>query len=379
MGTTPTSIYSASVIAALLRLSPYVTQFHAWQKIMEFLKPGFNAEKGYILPEFPDNAPIRWGNAFESPIIKLAEEKFNSEIINRENLYVHHVSDELKLSCHIDGQFSNTALIHEGKTTWNRAFYSIKGEDYDDETGEIEFKRRWGEPGTDEVPEEYQIQCAVQRICTGAELVKLSVLVFPKSTQEFEELGWKITDREKEGFTVIENEKTIRTEESKSIKGFTRETIGVNWVNTMYWAHVFAQIGNFHTYNLPTNKTLESLIIEKIQEFDSQYVKTELPPPATDYADIRRLITSPMGTIIASPHMEMLAQEYSMIVRELGKRGPTVKRQEAIKTEIMNEMNTTDKGDAWSVPSDKMILVSPNGGEPLITYSKSGFRAKRVT
>ncbi len=256
--------------------------------------------------------------------------------------------------------------IHEGKTTWNRAFYSIKGEDYDDETGEIEFKRRWGEPGTDEVPEEYQVQCAVQRICTGAELVRLSVLVFPKSTQEFEELG--ITVSQELQSVPDDWDLIFKDEEGNFLDAVHAET----------WAETFAQIGNFRTYNLPSNKPLESLIIEKIQEFDELYEKTELPPPATEYQDIRRACTQPMGTIIASPEMAAKAQLYSENVRQLGKRGPVAKNNEALKTEIMNWMLKQNKDD-WAVPNDKMVLVSPDGGEALITYSPSGFRAKRAT
>jgi len=366
MGSKPTSIYSASSIAAILGLSPYTTQFHAWQLLMELLRPGFNAEKGYTLPEFPDNAPIRWGNAFEDAIIKLAEEKHERKIMNCEKSYIKLFND-FDLSCHIDGEYlpmpteSKEMILHEGKSTWSRAFYSIKGEDCNDETGEIEFKRRWGEPGTDEVPVEYQIQASVQRICTEAELVRLSVLVFPKSTQEFEELGWKI-EKMSSQYGIL----------NLDIPDGDYPSTGILPID---WAHVFQQIGNFHTYNLPTNKKLESLIIEKIQEFDKLYVKTELPPPATNYPDIRRLITQPMGTIIANDEMIAKANEYSEIVRQVGDRGPMKKRQEILKEEIMTWMNTQRKDD-WAVPNDKMVLVSPDGGDQLISFSKSGFRAR---
>ena len=50
---------------------------------------------------------------------------------------------------------------------------------------------------------------------------------------------------------------------------------------------------------------------------------------------------------------------------------------ELLKVEIMNWMNTHKKDD-WNVPNDKMEMVSPDGGEMLINFSKSGFRAKRA-
>jgi len=306
MGSIPErGTYSASRCAAILEESPYQTSLEAFQNIMEENQPGWNESKGYTLPVFEESAPIRWGLAFEDAIIKLAEEKFEKNITLREKLFTKKIGD-IEISCHLDGVYKTgggleevqekkdrecillpSQIIHEGKSTWNRAFYSIKGEDCNDETGEIEFKRRWGEPGTDEVPVEYQIQAAVQRICTSAELVKLSVLVFPKSTQEFEDLGWEIT-----------------TDKIYKIKdGVASE------VTTIYgWAKTFAQIGNFHTYLLPTNKKLESLIIEKIQEFDELYVKPELPPPATNYPDIRRMLTQPQGTIVATPEMIVKAR-----------------------------------------------------------------------
>jgi len=363
MGSKPVGIYSASGISTILGLNPYQTRLHSWQLIMEKLRPGFNQEKGYVLPEFPDNAPIRWGHAFEDAVIKLAEEKEGKDIILREQLFEKSFG-EISLSCHLDGMIVNGTTyekddcIHEGKTTNTRAFYSIKGEDCDDETGEIEFKRRWGDPGTDMVPEEYQIQCAVQRICTGVELVKLSVLVFPKSTQDFEDLGWRINN-EIPGKYFLDNE--ILNRFSKPID----------------WANTFEEIGNFHTYNLPTNKPLESAIIEKIQEFDDKYVKTELPPEFEDYSDVRRLVTTPMGTIIANDEMITLAREYSEIVRQIGASGPMKKRQEVIKTIISNWMNTQRKSD-WSIPSDKLVLIDPNGVDSLISYSKSGFRSKKA-
>lgn len=367
MGSTPVGIYSASGISSILGMNPYTTRLHAWQNVMEKLKPGFNQSKGYALPEFPDNAAIRFGHAFENAIIKLAEESEKLPIVLREELYIKEIGD-ISISCHIDGMFSTGTdrikILHEGKTTWSRAFYSVKGEDCETEDGTItEYKRRWGSPGTDEIPVEYQIQTAVQRICTGAELVKLSVLIFPKNTQEFEKEGWEIEKVAPEHRTAYQSEYMMKKDDGFQLP--------------ICWARTFQEIGNFHNYNLPTNKKLESLIIEKVQEFDEKYVKTELPPEFENYADVRRMVTQPMGTVIATPEMITKAAEYSELVRILGAKSPHKKRQEALKVEILGWMNEQRKDD-WSVPSDKMCLISPDGGDKLISFSKSGFRGKRA-
>lgn len=370
MGSQPIGIYSASGISAILGLNQYTTPLHAWQNIMEKLKPGFNAERGFKLPEFPDNAPIRWGHGFEDAIIKLAEEKEGCEIIDRERLFTKNIGD-IMLSCHIDGAYNdisgNYLILHEGKTTNSRAFYSVKGEDYDDQTGEIEFKRRWGDPLSDEVPMEYTVQCAIQRIVTGAELVKLSVLVFPKSTQDFEDLGWNII-RRTDNDGIVDGYWINRMDEKEQYECF----------EPFKWAKIFDEIGNFHTYNLPTNKPLESLIIEKIQEFDAKYVKTEVPPEFTDYSDVRRLMSQAMGTIIATEEFTAKIDEYNNLTDILGSKSPHRKRKDILKVEIMNWITKTRKED-WTDPPDKMHVVDPNGGAVLLSYSdKGGFRAGRI-
>lgn len=359
MGSKPAKgTYSASRVSAIIGLNQYKTPVEAWQELMEEFKPGFNAERGYVLPEPPDSAAIRWGWAFEDPIIKLAEEREQDMIIGRECLSTLETGD-ITLSCHIDGEFNKHfskgpgcggRILHEGKTTNSRAFYSIKEE-----------KRRWGEPGTDETPEEYQIQGAVQRICTGAELVKLSVLVFPKPQQEFEDEGW-VVDRSGDRY-LLNHDKYATVYPSE-------------------WARPLMQQGFFHTYNLPSNPELETTIIKAIQDFHKNHILTEIPPPAEKYEDVRRLLTNPIGTIIATPDLKERCIKYSEVTRQLGDSGPLAKNKEELKVSIMNDVMTMGRED-WTEPPDKVIILDPEGGDQLIGFGKdkngrARFNAKRA-
>ncbi|MEJ2043655.1 MAG: hypothetical protein P8X74_03840 [Reinekea sp.] len=229
--------------------------------------------------------------------------------------------------------------VHEGKTT-NALAYNQKVDERD----------RWGTSGTDEVPEEYQVQCAVQRICTGADLVKLSVLVFPKAVDEFEAEGWKI-ENNNDFFQII---KYIDDEKT-------------DWSLPIEWAVSLEQMGYFHTYNLPTNEKLEQAIITAIREFHERYVLTGLPPEPTNYDDIRRLMTRPMGTIIATPDLAEICSDYSEVTRQLGAAGPLKKRKEELRLDILSRAQKLRRAN-WNEPDDKLIIISSDGGRSLATF-----------
>jgi hypothetical protein len=318
---------------------------------METLEPGFNKAHGYELPPFPDSPAIRWGNAFEEAVIKLAEEKFNDQIKDREKTftaeYVKKIfqTDETVISCHIDGAYQNMGnglVLHEGKTTNHLAFKQVK-----------EDKLRWGEPGTDEIPEEYQCQAAIQRICTGADLVKLSVLVFPKTQEDFENEGWIV---ERIFHTGMNSPHFILKKDTKTAAPDA-------------WARTFAQIGNFHTYNLPTNQKLESELTRVIQDFDARYVKTKMPPKATDYGDIWRLLKNPIGTIEATPEILKMCHDHIELGRQLGSKSPLKIRREKLKVEICNFIETARK-KSYVDPATKTVIIDPNGGDVLASLSK---------
>lgn len=383
MGSTPApGTYSASQISTLIGLNPYQTPLAGFQTMKEKAEPGWNAAHGYTLPPEPEGAALRWGLAFEDAIIKLAEEKEGRQIIFKEELFKKTLND-ITLSCHIDGAFSydpsketrELSTLHEGKTTNHWAYTSTKKEiqeNIDFTTGKIEpgfqIIRRWGDPGSDNVPQEYQIQGAVQRICAGAELVKLSVLVFPKGQDEFEALGWVISSYTNSNgtFPVL-------------VKDIPEKSPIIEPIN---WARTIEQMGNFHQYSLPSNPALETAIIESVQRFDRDHMKPGIPPTPTDFADVRRLLPNPMGTVIATPDLVTLCREYSENVRQLGTASPIRARQEILKTQIADTANQLRRSDPTS-PPDKFLILDPNGGDQLASVSadKNGvisFRAARA-
>lgn len=347
MGSKPIG-YSASRVAAICNLNKYQTPIEIWQLLMEERELGFNEQHGYILPPPPDSAAIRWGHAFEEAVIKLAEMREGKVIEGREQFFQIGIGHGASLSCHIDGEFREyDQTIHEGKTCNIYAYTQIQDD-----------KQRWGEPGTDQVPEEYQVQAAVQRICTGADLVKLSVLVFPKPVEEFEKIGWQIQD----DFSLFNPE--------FADKGITPHAL------PELWALPWAQQGNFHTYELPRNETLETEIIKVVQDFHENHILAGKPPDAREYEDVRRLLANPVGTIIATDELADKCRRYSEVTRQLGNSGPLAGEKADLKLEIAKSFQG-DLDDP-DFPHDKMIIVDPKGGDILATFSKSGMRGSRA-
>jgi hypothetical protein len=381
MSATPkTGTYSASQISTLIGLNPFATPLHGFQVMKEAAEPGWNAAHGYTLPPAPDNAAIRWGLAFEEAIIKLAEGREGCEITHREKLFKYYDTEGIVLSCHIDGRFSSGfhihPVIHEGKTTNHWAYKSTKKEILEaiSTNGQLlpgyQVTRKWGEPGTNEVPQEYQVQAAVQRICTGAELVKLSVLVFPRPQQEYEDLGWEIIN------TTTRDVFFIGKKSSDS------EFTWKEKLCPMDWARPWAQQGHFHTYNLPTSPVLEQEIIKAMQRFHENNFLPGIPPDSQTFDDVRRVMPNPLGTVIATPELITLCKEYSENARQLGTASPIRARQEILKTRISDLAKALRRTSATN-PLDKFLILDPDGGDTLATVGKNkngviSFRAARA-
>ena len=320
MGSLPIGI-SGSRAAAILGMSPWATPFSVWQDIMEKRQPGFNEAHKYDYEAFEGNAATRWGLAFEDAIIKLAEGKYGTVgIVDREREFNH--SELNYVTCHVDGRYHPLEL-HEGKTTTAYGFGD-----------------KWGEPGTDKIPVEYQIQVQHQMLCTGADTCIVSVLVFPKRPDDWEDKGYKIDNPDSHGY------------------GISREDPYLN-IYPEQWATTLAQMGYFHQYTVPANRDLQALMLDKYRVWWTKYVLAETPPEPADYSDIRAMITEPVGTIIVDDDTARWFKEYKSIGSEIGATGNLAKRRDQLKVLILKNaraMEATlddESTDKWIFRDDQ--------------------------
>ena len=325
---------SASRSSTIMGLNPWQSELEVWQKIMEEVEPGFNAANNYEFPVFEETAQIRWGNAFEDAVCKLAEEKYTDDkfvgiIYDKERLFKYNKY----ITCHIDGRYRDNNL-HEGKTT--SIFY---------------FNDNFGEPGTDKIPTQYQSQCQHQMICTGAEKVILSVLVFPRRVDDFELDGWTLYYDDPNIWTLYKND------------------ICYSQNDFAEWLDI---LGYFHQYEIPANKDTQKAMLSYYKKWWKDHIKKKKPPEPSYYADIKRIWRSPVGTIIATPQLTRWCAEYKDIGKELGKKGPLSKRREQLKMLLLKSMKKMD-GCLDDESRDKTVLYS-KAGVKLLSYSGKAFR-----
>ena len=312
---------SASRGAAILGLSEYRTPVQIWIEICESRNPGFCEKRGYKFPTVEQNAPMRWGSAFESAIISISENKSGLKITDREKFIENKF-----VTCHLDGVYSD-GTIHEGKTT------SI-----------FEYREKWGKPGTDRIPQEYMVQVQHQLMLSGMEKCVLSLLVFPNTVDQFEAMNLK-----------LEN------------------------VPTETWARVLDEMGYFHQYNISADKKLHKKLLKKYSDFWKNYVLTEIEPPIKSDDDIKLLCPEPKGTIIIPDEIENWIKEYKNINQEIGAGGNLAKRKEQIKVNILAYLKSY--AGMIKIPvdkeSEKKWVVKDQRGNNLCSYDGKSFRTGR--
>lgn len=335
---------SASRGAKILGISKWGTPVDVWLEIMEGLEPGFCAKNNYELPEFPDNASIRWGLAFEDAIVKLAEDKADEKIVDRELLYTHSKYDFI--TCHIDGKYFiiNPLRLHEGKTT---TIFSYNAE--------------WGEPGTDRVPLDYRVQTEHQALCTGAKEIIISVLVFPRRPEEWEEMGW-IPELSNDGESTYNLNKYDKNNNAE----FSEE------INPCQWAEIFAQAGYFHQYTIKADCALQTMMLDYYVNWWEKHVINKIPPEPKTVSDVKKLIKEPVGTIICPEELERWAKEYKMWNEEISR---ATKRKEQIKTHFLkygHKMQGAGNNPKDDDSVEKWIFQNEYG-EKLFSYNGKRF------
>lgn len=365
MGSKPIGI-SGSRAATILGLNDWQSEFELWQRIMEEREPGFNSLQSFVMPKPQDNASIRWGTAFEDSIVKLAEEKAGWEIINREMLYYYHAEGTGQgpkeacpdmytkvlpwgdyISCHIDGYYHDSQstipfTLHEGKTSsyWN-------------------WKDTYGEPGTDKVPAYVQCQVQHQLLCTGFEECIVSVLVFPKRQDEWEDMGWHFHYNLKK-----HNEYRLHNDDIK--KNF------LECIDPLTWSTVLDQMGYFHQYHIQANKDLQTLMINKYIKWWKKHIINKEQPVPRNTDDIKRLFPEPVGTIVATEEIESLCAEYKQIGQEISKTGRLGKRREDLKVKILDWMRKQDS--IIDEDSREKTILRDQSGEKLVSWNGRKFR-----
>jgi hypothetical protein len=313
MGSQPSNI-SASRGAAILGLSKWRTSFEVWQKIMEERQPGFNEQNGYILPKKETTPQLEWGLAFEDELINHIECYSGNSIINREKLF--EIENRI-ITCHIDGQYLSNGCLHEGKTT-NIYYYNDN----------------FGEPKTDQVPIEYQIQCQHQMLCSNTFEVVLMVIIFPMRQNDLDE-----------------------------------RCIGLNEINKRQWVDTLYEMGLIKQYTIKANKKLQEIMRFNYLKWWQDHIIDEMPPEPQNYADIRRLINEPKGTILATKQIEEWSSEYKQIGVE---ESQIKKRKEQLKTLILSSMKD-EKSYQDNESASKWILRNKKGIK-LHSYNGKMFR-----
>jgi predicted phage-related endonuclease len=219
------------------------------------------------------------------------------------------------------------ASLHEGKTA-----------------SSFIFREKWGEPGTDRVPREYQIQTQHQMICTGAEKVIVSVLVFPETPEAWEKAGWEVA------LDGIENRYRLIFDSTGKRK----------FRNAEDWAYVLAEMGFFHQYTVEARPTLRKFMLERYLKFWENHVIPGTPPEPENYADIKRLFPEPKTTLVVTEDIGRLLSEYSQINAELKDQE---KRQDAIKTKVLDWARRQEGGAVDDDSAEALILRNGSGGK----------------
>ena len=261
---------SGSSAATVLGQNQYESIFTIWQKIMEDLNPGFNKSKGYELPAiFEGNASTRFGSAFEDSNLFITEGKLNADINDREKVFEDN-ENIFKMSCHVDGVTDSNTLISFRLPNGEYITLDSKEVLFEGKTtSSMSFRNKWGDPGTDKIPANYQIQIQHNMMLTGLKECIVAVLVFPETPESWEKMGWTIIEDDFNNFKIV---KYNGSDEICKIDPIT-------------WANVLSQMGYHHLYYIKRNDELIDIMKRHYQEWWENYVITKKPPKPMNLED----------------------------------------------------------------------------------------------
>jgi predicted phage-related endonuclease len=285
-------------------------------------------ELGIEGPTFEQNAAMRFGLAFEDAICDFVGRQGGCEITEREQIYTHGSLEYV--TAHIDGRLSDSVII-ENKTTNIRSF-----------------RDSWGEPGTDHIPEDYMIQVQHQMACTGAKHCIVTVVVFPRMPDEWEADGISISEN---GFFVW----NVSQPES--------------YVKPKHWLAFLYQAGFVHRYAIYRNEDLITKMLEGYSDFWHNHVLTGQPPKAEKYGDIKKLLTPPVGTVVASEEIERICAIDKALAKEIKEAEA---KREKYKTMIGQHMKDNLEGASIDDDSREKIVLRDRQGRKLRSFSKKG-------
>lgn len=139
--------------------------------------------------------------------------------------------------------------------------------------------QEWGEPGSDQVPMSYLVQCLWYLMMTGCDHIDLAVL--------------------------------------------------------------FGN-ADFRIYSIKRDQELETILIEKALDFWNNYVQTNIPPPASSEADCRHLFTKETNSkrIEASQHTLQTLKELEALQTDISEKEEKVSQ---IKQHIMQYMQDAEE------------------------------------
>ena len=145
----------ATDISAIFGVNPYRTAYEVW------------LDKRDLLEDWKGNDATELGNRLEPALLDEAEHRWGP--INR-NVTVF--AKDLPSASTLDGQLIETGEPIETKTAGLLNEFAELG--------------HWGEPGTDEIPDWYLVQCHTQILCTGASLCRMLALIAGRGMVEYE-------------------------------------------------------------------------------------------------------------------------------------------------------------------------------------------------